>query len=130
MKCKDCKFKMNIANTEQSRQAICSFPNSYSPVCIDNDCLFIREAFKCKDCESFYYDSACLAKDEEDKPCSDFMSIGESKIVETLIELLVNGLYSRGRINDILNRFEQETQPRYEELLREVEKSKEVKNGK
>lgn len=43
MKCKNCKYKTNIANTSETGSAICSYPSSWFPINIEDNCHFIPE---------------------------------------------------------------------------------------
>lgn len=46
MKCKNCKYKTNIANTSEIGSAICSYPSSWFPANIEDNCHFISEKRK------------------------------------------------------------------------------------
>lgn len=46
MKCKNCKYKTNIVNTSETGSAICSYPSSWFPVNIEDNCHFIPEKRK------------------------------------------------------------------------------------
>ena len=46
LKCKNCKYKTNIANTSETGSAICSYPSSWFPVNIEDNCHFIPEKRK------------------------------------------------------------------------------------
>ena len=55
MKCKNCKYKTNIANTSETGSAICSYPSSWFPINIEDNCHFIPEKkeITCSDCSRF-----------------------------------------------------------------------------
>ena len=46
MKCKNCKYKTNIANTSETGSAICSYPSLWFPANIEDNCHFISEKRK------------------------------------------------------------------------------------
>lgn len=68
MKCKNCKYKTNIANTSEKGSAICSYPSSWFPVNIEDNCHFIPEKkeITCSDCSRLHEDMACFSCAEDD----------------------------------------------------------------
>lgn len=68
MKCKNCKYRKNIANTSETGSAICSYSNSWFAINIENNCYFIPEKKKltCGDCSRLTEDTACFGCSEGD----------------------------------------------------------------
>ena len=68
LKCKNCKYKTNIANMSETGSAICSYPSSWFPVNIEDNCHFIPEKkeITCSDCSRLHEDMACFSCSEDD----------------------------------------------------------------
>lgn len=66
--CKDCKYKQNIANTDETGEALCSFAGGYIPINVEDTCGFLpSDKITCKNCEHFVQkDVACLTAEEDD----------------------------------------------------------------
>ena len=115
MKCKECKYKNTIANTDQSEIAICSYPNSWFPVHMEDDCHFIPEKkeLTCGDCARLGEDSACIGCFAEDsayddgKLCSEFIDKQEEEFSKILMFWKVQGFYDRKKIEDLMDSFEE-----------------------
>ena len=115
MKCKDCKYKNNIANTEKTGSAICSFPSRWFPVNIDDNCHYIPEKKKltCGDCSRLGEDFACLNCLEEDSAynddglCRGFVDKQEEEFSKILMFWKVHEIYDREKINELINKFEE-----------------------
>lgn len=115
MKCKDCKYKNNVTNTDETGCAICSYPSSWFPVHIDDNCHYILEKkeLTCGDCARLGEDFACLdclAEDSaygDDALCSGFVDKKEEELSKILMFWKVHDFYDRERINDLIDRFEE-----------------------
>lgn len=114
MKCKDCKYKKNIANTEESGCAICSYPNSWFPVQIGDNCHYIPEKVEltCGDCARLGEDTACIGCIAEDSAeddgelCAGFIDKREEELNKILMFWKVQGVYNRDKINGLIDEFE------------------------
>jgi hypothetical protein len=119
MKCKDCKFQLNIGNTNDSNKALCSFPESYILINPDDDCHFVpaKTELKCRDCDRLGNDNFCIgqkpydsAYDEingEIKLCSQFIDKEEPMFMKILMHWKANGTYDRNKINQLIDEFEE-----------------------
>lgn len=115
MKCKDCKHKRNIANTEQTGSAICTYPSSWFPVDIDDNCHFIPEKkeLTCGDCACLGEDfacSCCLPQDSayfNGELCPGFIDKKEEEFSKILMFWKVQDFYDREKIVDLIDRFEE-----------------------
>ena len=103
LKCKNCKYKTNIANTSETGSAICSYPSSWFPVNIEDNCHFIPEKkeITCSDCSRLHEDMACFSCTEDDSAifngqlCRGFIDkrkeeIGKILLDEIIIDLTKN----------------------------------------
>ena len=103
LKCKNCKYKTNIANTSETGSAICSYPSSWLPVNIEDNCHFIPEKreLTCSDCSRLHEDMACFSCAEDDSAifngqlCRGFIDkrkeeIGKILLDEIIIDLTKN----------------------------------------
>lgn len=116
MKCEDCKYKNNVENTNQTGSAICSYPGSWFPVHLGDNCHFVPEKkeLTCGDCASFGVDFACAGCFEDDsayyndKLCEGFIDKQEEEFDKILMYWKVRGLYDRKRINKLIDQFEEE----------------------
>ena len=115
MKCKDCKYKNNVANTEETGNAICSYPSSWFPVHLDDNCHYIpeRKELTCGDCARLGEDFACIgcfAEDsayDDDELCSSFADKKEEELNEILMFWKVHDFYDREKINGLIDKFEE-----------------------
>ena len=97
--CKDCKYRMNIGNTEETGTALCSRPDSWFPVSLDDPCHFLprKRRYTCFDCLNYGNDPGCMGMRPDEEPywgkdkqlCHDF----EEKYTEELYDIL-NAWYS------------------------------------
>ena len=114
MKCKDCKYKKNLANTDECNKGICTYPESWFPIDLNDDCHFIPKAeeLKCKDCWHLYNDFGCFMCDEEDsafydgKLCRMFDDLKKDDFSSILMFWMIHGLYDREKINEMIDDFE------------------------
>lgn len=115
MKCKECKYKNNVANTEETGSAICSYPHSWFPVHLEDNCHYIPEKkeLTCGDCARLGEDMACSGCDAEDsalhrsKLCIGFIDKKEEEFSKILMFWKVHGFYDRDKINELIDKFEQ-----------------------
>ena len=120
MKCRDCKYKNNVASTDGHDRGICSYPTNWFPIDLDDSCHFIPEAeeLKCKDCWHLNNDLGCFMCDEEDSAyingelCRMFEDLKKDDFSSILMFWKTHGLYDREKINEMLDDFER----RYREL--------------
>ncbi len=91
MKCEQCQSFKAIANTDETGQGICSFPNSWMPVHKDDECHFIPSAeVKCKDCDRLCNDFACMTCEPEDSAmhgehlCGGFIDKYELEVAKAI----------------------------------------------
>lgn len=123
LKCKNCKYRKNIENTNETGSAICSYSSSWFPINIENNCYFIPEKKKltCGDCSRLNEDTACFGCSEDDSAlyngqlCRGFVDEREEEFKQILMFWKVQGFYDREKINKIINEFEQF----YDNLLKE-----------
>ena len=116
MKCKNCKYKINLADTYDTWHALCSYPDSYFPITVDDDCYFLlkKEFLKCDDCYNLNNDYACLERTKEDsaffhgKLCSGYTDRREMELIEFCSFWKAHDYYDRIRINKLLDEFEEE----------------------
>lgn len=114
MKCKNCKYKNDIANTEETGSAICSYPDSWFPVHIEDNCHYIpeKEELTCGDCLRLGEDTACIGCLAEDsaidngKLCAGFIDKREEEFSKILMFWKVQGFYKRDKINELIDKFE------------------------
>ena len=120
--CKNCNFKQNISDTEETGKALCTFSNNYFPVDVEDRCHYIPELgkLKCGDCARYGEDFACLNRQTDDSAiqddsrlCSGFEDKKEEEFMQILMLWKIRGLYDRDKVNRLMNEFEQE----YERLL-------------
>lgn len=115
MKCKNCKYRKNIANTSETGSAICSYSNSWFPINIENNCYFIPEKkeLTCGDCSRLTEDTACFGCSEDNSAlyngqlCRGFVDEREAEFKQILMFWKVQGFYDRERINKLIDEFEQ-----------------------
>ena len=115
MKCKNCKYRKNIANTSETSSAICSYSNSWFPINIENNCYFIPEKreLTCGDCSRLTEDTACFGCSEDDSAlyngqlCRGFVDEREAEFKQILMFWKVQGFYDREKINKLIDEFEQ-----------------------
>jgi len=111
MKCIECKRLNQIANTDETRQGICTYPMSYTPVCVDNECIFIPKELTCKDCDRFENDFACMTAQEDDLVmkdygmCGGFIDKGESEVYNILAQWVLRGVNAEEKLKEILDDF-------------------------
>lgn len=123
MKCKECKYKNNVANTEETGTAICSYPSSWFPVHLEDNCHFIPEKkeLTCGDCARLGEDTACIGCTTSDSAyykdelCDGFIDKKEDEFNKILMFWKVQGFYNRDKINKMLDEFEQY----YEKLVKQ-----------
>lgn len=116
LKCKDCKYRINIKNTNETGSAICSYVGSWFPVNIEDNCCFIPEKreLTCGDCARLDEDTACFSCSEDDSTiyngqlCGGFIDKRKEELNDILMFWKVQGLYDREKINKLMNDFEQE----------------------
>ena len=113
MRCKDCKYKNNLTNTDETGSAICSYSSSRFPINIEDNCHYIPEKkLTCGDCARLGEDFACLACLAEDsaynndKLCSGFIDKQEKEFSKILMFWKVHGFYDRDNINRMIDEFE------------------------
>ena len=114
MQCKDCKYKWNIGNTDETGYAICSYPDMHMPVNVNDPCHFIltQRSLKCGDCENLYEDTACMGCQPEDsayhngKLCKDYRDKKEAELSEILSFWKSRNYYDRNRIERLIDEFE------------------------
>ena len=114
MKCKDCKFKRNISNTDTLGIAICSYPSSYFIVNIEDNCHFIpdKEELKCGDCYWLKNDWGCVGCEETEsayrdgKLCSSYLDRQEIVFSDILLFWKYKGIYDRNHIIELIDEFE------------------------
>lgn len=114
LKCTNCKFRKNIANTEETGSAICSYSNSWFPINIENSCMFIpnRKELTCGDCSRLTEDTACFGFSEDDSAvhngqlCIGFEDKREAEFKQILMFWKVQGFYDREKINKLIDEFE------------------------
>ena len=114
MKCKDCKFRRDIANTEECNKGICSYPDSWFPIGLDDECHFIPKAeeLTCGDCWRLGNDYACLGCSPDDSALTDgklcwmFVDRKEDEFTAILTWWLVHGLYEKEKILELIDRTE------------------------
>ena len=115
MKCKKCKYKLEISNTSETGAALCSRTESYFPINIADDCHIIPKYNElcCSDCGRFGEDFACFAVEKDDKDfrdgrmCGGFIDAKEEKFMEILMFWKVQNLYDRAKIEKMLDEFEE-----------------------
>lgn len=115
MKCKNCKYKKDIANTADTGKAVCAYQSSWLAVSIEDDCHYIPEKTEltCEDCGRLGEDMACIACSPEDsakhngKLCVGFIDKRETELTEILSFWKANGLYDRNKIHKLLDEFEE-----------------------
>ncbi len=116
--CRDCKYRMNIANTEETGVAICSKPNSCFVVNIDNHCHFIpkKRRYTCYDCLSYGNDPGCLGMRPDEEPywgedehlCHAFEEKYTNELYDILTAWYELGLYDRDKIIGMIDDFEKQ----------------------
>ena len=114
MQCKNCKYKMNIGNTEETGSALCSYPESYFPVQVEDNCHYIPEKkeLTCGDCARLGNDFGCAGMSEDDSAfyrdslCSQFIDKREDAFMEILMFWKSQGMYKREKINELIDSFE------------------------
>lgn len=107
LKCKDCEKYMPTAT---EGHGICSMPASWFPTEADDNCHYIStEELKCKDCSRFGNDYACFTVDENDnaEDCFGFIDIQEENVYNALWKWFIRGTYSREKVLEICDGFEQ-----------------------
>lgn len=115
MKCKNCKYKTNIANTSETGSTICSYPSSWFPANIEDNCHFISEKkeITCSDCSRLHEDMACFSCAEDDSAifngqlCRGFIDKRKEELNRILMFWKVQGFYDRKEINELIDEFEQ-----------------------
>ncbi len=115
MKCKNCKYRKNIGNTNETGSAICSYSSSWFPVNIENNCQLIPEKkeLTCGDCSRLGEDTACFDCSEDDSAiyngqlCRGFVDEREEEFKEILMFWKVQGFYDREKINKFIDEFEE-----------------------
>ena len=96
LKCKNCKYKTSIANTSETGSAICSYPSSWFPVNIEDNCHFIPEKkeITCSDCSRLYEDMACFSCSEDDSAifngqlCRGFIDKRKEEFIKDLHDFI------------------------------------------
>ena len=115
MKCKDCKYKKNIANTEETGAALCTNSESFFAVDIMDDCHFIpkKRGLLCEDCERLGNDHLCMTQSAEDSAysndgtrCGGYIDKRQEVFKEMLMFWKVQGLLTREQLIEIIDKFE------------------------
>lgn len=113
LKCKDCKKYIKI---KTQGHGLCSLPESYFPTRAENDCRYFSGAeLKCGDCGRFGEDFACITADENDSAdnCMGFIDIEKEKVYNAFLKWLIRGVYSREKISELCDEFEQSEEYRF-----------------
>lgn len=106
MICKDCKHFLKIENTESTRQGLCTYFDYLSPVIIDQNCVYLKGPYTCKDCARFGKDFACMTCEAEDKSCSAFIDKYEEIVERALFDWKMRGFNIKEKVIDIVDHFE------------------------
>lgn len=114
MKCEKCKYLQAIGNTVETGAALCTRNKSYFPVNCKDNCHFIpkKKELCCSDCARFGEDFACFTAMADDKVynngnrCDGFIDAKEEKFTEILMFWKANNLYSRDKIEKMIDEFE------------------------
>lgn len=114
--CRNCKYMLKIANTDQTGAAICSFPESYEPTTLGTACRYLAEdgELRCGDCARLGNDFGCFTCTAADSAmhsgalCMGFIDKKEEQLFGILAFWKAHGMYSRNRITSLLDKFESE----------------------
>ena len=125
MKCRDCKHKMNIGNTEETGSAICSYSTMHKMIHLDDPCHFLQETAQltCGDCDCLHTDMGCFGCSPEDSPyfggklCDGYTDKKELEFYKILMFWKTHHYFDRDRIIGIIDDFEEE----YERLREQIE---------
>lgn len=112
--CKNCKFKKDIGNTTETGAAICTNTTAYFPINITDKCHLIPEKkeLKCSDCKCLTEDFGCAGCSPEDSAytngslCKGYTDNNLDQFEEIIKFWMVQGLYNREKINDMLDTLE------------------------
>lgn len=113
LKCRDCE-KYN--GEKPSGYGFCTMPESYFPTKAEDDCRYISsEELKCKDCSRFGHDFACYTVNENDsaEDCIGFIDIQGQNIYNALWDWFKRGIYSREKVMELCDEFEQSEEYRF-----------------
>ena len=121
LKCKDCKYYMGGDNIQ-----LCKRNSSWEITKPDNDCWFLpkQKELTCGDCWRLHNDMGCAGCYPEESAykeynggrlCDGFVDLKEDEFFEILTFWKSCGIYSREKINSLVDDFEQN----YEDLLGE-----------
>lgn len=114
--CRCCKYMKKIGNTDETGQALCTFRPNYEPTTLDTRCRFLPETaeLRCGDCARLGNDSACFTCSAEDSAtpdgelCFGFVDKHEEELFDILAFWKLHNVYSRERILNMIDRFENE----------------------
>ena len=114
LKCKDCKYKADIGNTEETGAALCTRSMMYFPINVNDDCHYIPKLrpLQCQDCCNYLDDPGCIGCQPDDSVyfdgelCMGFYDKKKVDLQEILMFWMVQGLYNREEINKMLDKFE------------------------
>ena len=114
MRCKDCRYKMILLDGRE--KGICTFPESHVIINVNDPCLFAPESTepKCGDCMNQREDPACFGCSpsesaiQDGQLCRNFSDKREAEFKAILASWKSRNLYSRDRIEKIIEEFEAE----------------------
>lgn len=115
MKCKDCKYRCNVNNTEETGSALCKYDSCWTMVSLEDDCHYIPKAKKltCGDCYNLSHDTACFGCKPEDSAylggeelCPDYRDKRKVEFWSMLMFWKVQQLYSAEEIHQMIDDFE------------------------
>ena len=68
--CKTCKYRINIQNTEETGNALCSRPSSWFPIKIEDKCHYLpqKRRYTCSDCSHYGSDFGCIGVKPDEEP--------------------------------------------------------------
>lgn len=113
LKCRDCE-KYN--GQKPSGYGFCTMPASYFPTNAEDDCHYISfEKLKCKNCSHFGNDFTCFTVDKDDiaDDCIGFIDIQRQNIYNALWDWFKRGIYSREKVMELCDEFEQSEEYRF-----------------
>lgn len=122
MKCIECKKFITIENTEKTGTGVCSFPECYFPVDVNDNCIYTLKPYTCSNCDRLGEDWACFTHRAEDSAyhgdnlCSGFIDKKEIAVEDAITEWFIRGFDVKSKLNDILNRIDLEELPIEENL--------------
>ena len=112
--CRNCEYFKTPASDDHS---ICSYNESWFPVEDEDTCHMpgMPHEFTCGDCSRLGEDMGCAGCSEEEsayhdgKLCRGFRDRREDELWDILSFWLVNGMYDRTKINQLLDHFEEQS---------------------